>query len=317
MKLFLSSRLFKAIIVTVSSFLLTYTMYTVNCYTKIEKAKAENVLSKLKYQQIKLDKTSRELKSLRHEYEYTTYQYDETIDTISRLLKQLPDYIEAIAKNEIKEDKVNKRILEEKLRFVNIFLTNKTIEATGSGVTIKYKGEFYILTAGHMIDNEQDEIWLSENGEDIVQLELLKVDHTNDLALFKSINPDIVPRFCVEIAEKEPFPADEIYIVGNPLGFEDTLTEGRIMFYAEKSENPEPPEEIGDAETVQFRTEAFLYFLGTSYFGNSGGGVFDRSGKLIGIVSHLVPIRTRMDVDFYTINGATRLNEIKEFLKEF
>jgi S1-C subfamily serine protease len=309
------SRLLKAIVIVVSSFLLIYTMYTVNCYTTIQKAKAENVLERLKYQQIKLDKTTRELKSLRHEYDYTVYQYDKTFTAIETIFLKLPDYIEAVAKNEIKIDKVTKRILEEKLRFVNIFLTNKTIEATGSGVTIKYKGEFYILTAGHMIEEESDEIWLSENGVDIVQLELIKVDHTNDLALFKSMNSDIVPRIYVEIAEQEPFPADEIYIVGNPMGFEDTLTEGRIMFYAEVSENSEPPEDPEEG-TVQFRQEAFMYFLGTSYFGNSGGGVFNKEGKLVGIVSHLVPIRARADVDFYTINGATRLNEIKEFLKE-
>lgn len=71
----------------------------------------------------------------------------------------------------IKSDKFQ---LEQKLKQVNVMIVNKTIDALGSGVTIKYKDKFYILSAGHMVEDDDDNIVLMENGNEIGELEIRK-----------------------------------------------------------------------------------------------------------------------------------------------
>ena len=60
----------------------------------------------------------------------------------------------------------------------------------------------------------------------------------------------------------------------------------------------------------------FMYVKGDSYFGNSGGGIYTRDGKLVGIMSHIFPIQPFADVPPYVINGVVRLSTILEFLRE-
>lgn len=173
----------------------------------------------------------------------------------------------------IKSDKFQ---LEQKLKQVNVMIVNKTIDALGSGVTIKYKDKFYILSAGHMVEDDDDNIVLMENGNEIGELEIIKRDYNldekntkgDDLTLFKPKDSSLNPRFYVELADNESVTGSEIYIVGNPIGIEDVVSDGRIIIYDNN----------------------FFYFIDHSYFGNSGGGIYTREGKLLGIVSHLVPI---------------------------
>jgi hypothetical protein len=198
-------------------------------------------------------------------------------------------------------EKYKKQILEYKLQQVNVEIINKTAQAQGSGVTLKYKGKFYILSAGHMLNDITDELVLCENGVEICMLEVVKLSHTflnnepkgTDLVLLKPKDPLIQPKVYVEFAEEEPSTPAEIYIVGNPLGMEDVLTDGRIISY------------FND----------FVYFIDHSYFGNSGGGIYTKDGKLVGIVSHMAPIQPNPNIPPYMIHGAQRLNVILQFLQ--
>jgi len=198
-------------------------------------------------------------------------------------------------------EKFKKQILEYKLQQVNVEIINKTAQAQGSGVTLKYKGKFYILSAGHMLNDITDELVLCENGVEICMLEVVKLSHTflnnepkgTDLVLLKPKDPLIQPKVYVELAEEEPSTPAEIYIVGNPLGMEDVLTDGRIISY------------FND----------FVYFIDHSYFGNSGGGIYTKDGKLVGIVSHMAPIQPNPNIPPYMIHGAQRLNVILQFLQ--
>jgi len=199
---------------------------------------------------------------------------------------------------------LKKIALEQKLLQVTVVVNNVTAESLGSGVTIKYKNKFYILTAGHMLDNKDDKLTLSENGSYIGELEVVKWDYTwdddtidvtkvKDLLLLKVKNPNITPKFYVELADTEPITSSEVYIVGNPAGMEDVLCEGRVIRYAEN----------------------FVYYINHTYYGNSGGGLYTKDGKLVGIVSHMLPISYNPIVPAYMIYGATRLNVIIEFLQ--
>jgi S1-C subfamily serine protease len=205
-----------------------------------------------------------------------------------------------------KVEQFKKELLEYKLKQATVMIYNTSIGALGSGVTIKYKGKFYILSAGHMAETNTDALSFWENEQKIGDLEIVKHSFTapeiedgdftkgTDLILLSSKNKTLVPRFYVELADREPTAPTEIYIVGNPAGIEDVLSDGRIIRYMNN----------------------FMYYINHTYYGNSGGGVFTRDGRLIGIVSHMFPIGYNYEIPPYMTYGAVRLNEIFEFLKD-
>jgi hypothetical protein len=202
---------------------------------------------------------------------------------------------------------ITKEKLEQKLKQVNVEIVNSTVGASGSGVTIKYNGQYYILSAGHMADEDTDTLVLMENGQEISELEIVKHDYTwgedtdpkdiikvHDLILLRPKNKNLQPKYYTELADIEPITSSEVYIVGNPMGIEDVLCEGRTIIYKGN----------------------FMYYIDHTYYGNSGGGVYTLDGKLVGIVSHLMPIQPYQDIPAYMIYGAVRLNCIRDFLKD-
>jgi S1-C subfamily serine protease len=259
----------------------------------------------------KINTLDYQLKSSERITDYTikgiTTDIDKNYKDLAKKIEQVPDLI-----------KETKLAMEAKLKQVNVFITNKTVGATGSGVTLKYKGKFYVLSAGHMAENEDDELFLSENGQEICELEIVKHSYdgeldsydSNDLILLRPKNSNIVPRIYVELADVEPEVSNELYIVGNPLGIEDVVSDARVTFYKGN----------------------FMLIKGDSYFGNSGGGIYTREGKLVGIMSFIFPIQPFPDrivqegnqqpitlipgVPAYVINGVVRLDVILKFLEE-
>jgi S1-C subfamily serine protease len=219
-------------------------------------------------------------------------------EIVKNLDKHLADKIE----DRLQQQKLYKIKLEQTLRQVNVMIVNKTIMIQGSGASIKYRGKFYILTAGHMAKNNDDELYLYENNNQICKLEVVKhdfpseiIDTTkNDLLLLRPINPYIIPRFYTELAEIEPIAGIQLYIVGNPMGIEDVVSDGRVIVYQDN----------------------YMYYIDHTYFGNSGGGVYTDDGKVVGIVSHMYNLKLDDDAPDYVINGAVRLDTILQFMKD-
>jgi hypothetical protein len=222
---------------------------------------------------------------------------DQIILDIYKNINQLNGKMDKIPAN-IQYAKIK---LEKTLQQVNVMILNTTLGATGSGVTLKYKGKFYILTAGHMLDKEDDNLILSENSQKICELKVIKRDYSEiigegkgkDLMLLAPKTLTIQPRYYVELADMEPSVGTEVYIVGNPMTIEDVVSEGRVAMY----------------------TDDFMYIRDSIYFGNSGGGVYSLDGKLLGIVSHMQPMQPFVEIPPFIIDGIVRLNEIKEFLR--
>jgi hypothetical protein len=192
-----------------------------------------------------------------------------------------------------------KRKIENNLIKSTYTISNYTEGFQGSGVLIKYKENFYILSAGHMISeageeiNTPDNIYLFEKEVLITKLTIKKLDRNNDLVLFSIDNIDKlkIDNYVV-IADKEIEKTENIYIVGNPVGIEDLLSEGKIIKY----------------------TDNFVYFYDHVYFGSSGGGIFNQKGELVGIISHMMPTFTA-NIPF-VVHGATRQSKIIKFLEE-
>jgi S1-C subfamily serine protease len=210
-------------------------------------------------------------------------------------------------KQNIKIDKIpilikeNKIKLEKELQQVNIMVQNQTVQALGSGVTLKYKDKFYVLSAGHMAEQETDKLELWENNDKVCDLKIVKWEYITtegnnlitDLILLEPVDENIRPKYYVELADNEPIIGSEVYIVGNPMGIDDVVSEGRVALYREN----------------------FMYFRDSTYFGNSGGGIFTKEGKLVGIMSHVIPLQPFYDYPPFILEGCVRLNTIIEFLE--
>ncbi|MFH0806085.1 MAG: serine protease [Patescibacteria group bacterium] len=206
-------------------------------------------------------------------------------------------------KKYIDDQEIKQKTIEKKLLLINIGVENISAGVSGSGSTIKYNNKFYILTAGHLVNEETDILWLIENGQQVCQLKIVKIENNfpkSDLLLLEPINSDFFPKVYAEISQKEPLQADNIYIVGNPMGISDVLSDGRIIKFG----------------------KYYTYLIGNSYFGNSGGGIFNQEGLLIGVMSYMIPydpnpgnvIGNRLL--HYVVHGSVNLSEIKKFLAD-
>ncbi|MBU0581319.1 MAG: serine protease, partial [Candidatus Margulisbacteria bacterium] len=136
----------------------------------------------------------------------------------------------------------------------------------------------------------------------ICQLEIIKRnynleqddDTACDLMLLQPKDKNIIPRVYSELADIEPLLGSDVYVVGNPMSMEDVLSDCRLIM----------------------QRGSILYYIGHSYFGNSGGGVYNKEGKLVGVVSFIMPIQPDKTIPAYVIHGATSLNKIKQFLQD-
>jgi S1-C subfamily serine protease len=212
--------------------------------------------------------------------------------------KTLADTVNRI----IKKDKFNKFLFEKKLQQINVFIkeesvdleTNEKSGCIGSGVSIKYKNNYYVLSAAHLVRADNSVLTLMENDQEICELEVVKINVEQDLVIMRPKNRNIKPLYYSELADTEPLTAQEIYIVGNPAGIEDIVSEGRVAFY----------------------NESYMVIRDGCYFGNSGGGVYNKQGQVVGIVSAVTEIPNGMGFPGYILDLMVRLNVIKTFLTD-
>ncbi len=245
-----------------------------------------------------LERIEQQIRAIERNQEVVRMSILEKINKVSEEVKYMP--------NKMAYDKF---ILEQKLKLINASLVNKSISVTGSGVAIKYKGKFYILSAGHLATpikegEAQEEIELREYGKKICDLEVVKHAYTThngeiftngqDLLLLRPKNKLMSPKFYVDIDAQEPITGTEVYIVGDPMGIEDVVSVGRVIKYSGN----------------------FMYITDNIYYGNSGGGVYSIDGRLLGIVSHMQPIQPIADVPPYMAFGIVRMKVIQEFMRE-
>lgn len=174
-----------------------------------------------------------------------------------------------------------------KLKEANVYILNLAKNVLGSGTVIKIKDTPYILSCAHLTGRINNLRLNGTNGS--VKLTLIKVDPKHDLALFGF---NVVPKNIqyVELGEL-PIIGDQVYAVGNTSGYEDVISSGIIST-------------IEDGE---------YYVTNVVYFGNSGGGLYSKKGKLIGVVNGLAYLDNRAP---YTMGAVVGLSTIKAFLKD-
>lgn len=150
-----------------------------------------------------------------------------------------------------------------------------------------------VLTAGHCFEDYQPiGMWVKGNTDTLgtaVQVE--KIDITRDLALVKVQSP--FPHAYAKLG-KMPRIGDDVVAIGSPLGFEFTTTSGIVSL-------------------IGLPVNGFLsrYTVNTAMIdhGSSGGGLFDRNGRLIGV--------NTMSIGMFGWGGLTLsvdVGTIREFL---
>lgn len=185
---------------------------------------------------------------------------------------------------------------------VDFFNNESTAAALGSGVIISEDG--YIVTNHHVIEGAQ-EVTVYLNDEEYPAT-LIGTDQKTDIALIK-IEKDGLPY--AKIADSDSIEiGDDAIAIGNPLGTGITVTNGIVSA-------------IHKEITINRETMSLIQTNAEINSGNSGGGLFNINGELIGIVNAKTSSPTSINSASveglgYAIPSNTVVNVIKS-LKEF
>lgn len=169
----------------------------------------------------------------------------------------------------------------------NLLLMNRKIQGLGSGTYITYKGKKYVLTCSHLTSKDNQILSVVTKSPLWRRMVLVKIDRTNDLALYR-VSELNVPT--IELSDRVPVVGSTVYLVGNPGGIEDVISNGIVAKIDEKG-----------------------YFITNKmFFGNSGGGLM-YEGKLIGVTNSVAILNTNGVTETY--GYCIRLSKILKFLE--
>jgi S1-C subfamily serine protease len=146
-------------------------------------------------------------------------------------------------------------------------------EATGSGFVIDEDG--HILTNAHVVSNATSvQVTFSDNRTR--DAKIVGKDDSTDLALLK-VDPDGIDLRPLELGDSSTVQVgDPTVAIGNPFGFDRTLTTGVVSALQRRITAP-------DGYTIEnvIQTDAAINP------GNSGGPLIDAAGRVIGINSQI------------------------------
>lgn len=179
----------------------------------------------------------------------------------------------------------------------------EVLQGSGSGVVVA-KG--YVLTNFHVVDNAKTlEI---TSGENTYPAAVAAYDENRDLAVLKVDGMDIEP---VVLGDSDKLSVGDWAIcIGNPLSFTGTTTVGVISAL-----NRQISQTSTDAYGL--RTESLNAMIQTDAAinaGNSGGGMFNVAGELIGIPSMKYTGSAYSSASVEGIGMAIPINEAKALI---
>jgi serine protease Do len=141
--------------------------------------------------------------------------------------------------------------------------------ALGSGVIVTNEG--HIITNNHVVD-QVDEIEVQLSDGRTKKARLVGADPVLDLALLKVDDPGVKP---LKLADSDTVQAgDFVLAIGNPFGFEETVTDGIISSKGRPN-----------------RSDVFGELLQTNAAinpGNSGGPLINLQGEVVGINTAII-----------------------------
>jgi S1-C subfamily serine protease len=170
---------------------------------------------------------------------------------------------------------------------VEVFSRYGELSGMGSGFFVSSDGR--ILTNEHVI-REASSIRITYLNGTTDQVSVLSTDPKRDLALLKIPVTNAFPAHTT--GQRDLRPGQRVVAIGNPLGFEKTVSDGMLS-------------------GVRVSPEGVEYIQTTVPIspGSSGGLLLNEKGEVIGIT-------TAMSRIGQNINFAVSINEISAFLKE-
>lgn len=144
-------------------------------------------------------------------------------------------------------------------------------QSLGSGFIIDSHG--YILTNNHVVQSKDAKILVRLSDESEYKAQVVGVDPETDLALLKIDAKEPLP--VVELGDSDQLKVgDWVMAVGNPLGFDRTVTVGVVSALGRSN--------------LRFgrQSPAYQDYIQTDAsinFGNSGGPLVDVRGKVVGV----------------------------------
>ena len=151
---------------------------------------------------------------------------------------------------------------------VNTFYGPMSAGGAGSGVIISENG--YIVTCAHVI-KDASKIEVQDSADNTYEATLIASSDKMDLALLKIDADGLTPAV---LGDSDTYSAgDQIYVVGNPLGnFVLSVSQGIISGVDRQAD-------------IEGNIMNLTQVDAAVNPGNSGGGLFDSQGRLIGIVN--------------------------------
>lgn len=158
-------------------------------------------------------------------------------------------------------------VYTEILSATSFFGTQKST-AAGSGVIIS--GDGFIVTNHHVIDGANTVSVVTAMGKRYAA-KIYGYDEANDLALLKIDATDLTPAVFADSSALRV--GDSIFAIGNPLGtLGGSVSEGIISA-------------LDRDITVEGKEMTLMQITAAVNPGNSGGGLFNAAGELVGIVN--------------------------------
>ena len=174
----------------------------------------------------------------------------------------------------------------------------QTVEQSGSGSGVILTEDGYIATCAHVVDGAKS-ITVTLNDDVSYPAEIVGTDARNDVAIIHIDADGLVP---ATLGDSDMLTVGEdVIAIGNPLGELRGTATGGIVSAVRRSVNVEGSQ----MELIQ--TDAAISP------GNSGGGLFNSSGKLIGIVNAKVSSSSAEGLGF-AIPVNSVVNEINDLL---
>ena len=169
----------------------------------------------------------------------------------------------------------------------------------GTLLNIGLPDEYYVLTASHcVLDNDSRMLRYGyiEHEQGVFRFKIESLDRRVDLALLRVTDEDFEPNLIAELSPTGLNVAQPIWVIGFGAGIKDVVTRGIVSKLNENNWSGQP-NTLLDV---------------TAFYGNSGGGVFNNSHELIGVIIQIGPGGPRDGWVF-----AVRLEDIYKFLERF
>jgi len=222
---------------------------------------------------------------------------------INRFLKEMIialilAVIVAVVIDKYKED-IDKKILDKNLKAVaTIVSSNSEGELTPLGSGFFINGDGLLVTNNHVIEGNKDILFAKlPTGAFYKLKEPIIQDKNYDVAILQF---DAKETPFVQMGDSDGIRiGDRVFAIGSSLGWlENSVSDGVISY---------PLRELANHKKL-------IQFTAAISSGNSGGGLFSKNGKAIGITSSslTIPPDLKKDVDAQNLNFAVPINDIKK-----